>query len=70
MEISPNERRPAYSGYFNALVAPATALPTLGAALAEATSYSAVFAASSAAAVLQIWAVRRLRNFEAGAEDR
>jgi MFS family permease len=70
MEISPNERRPAYSGYFNALVAPATVLPTLGAALAEATSYSAVFAASSAAAALQIWAVRRLRNFDPRDDER
>jgi MFS family permease len=70
MEISPNERRPAYSGYFNSLVAPATVLPTLGAALAEATSYTAVFAVSGAAAVLQILAVCRLRSFERGDDDR
>jgi cation transport regulator ChaC len=66
MEISPNERRPAYSGYFNTLVAPVTVLPILGAALAEATSYAAVFSVSGAAAILQIIAVRRLRKLETG----
>jgi MFS family permease len=66
MEVSPNERRPAYSGYFNSFVAPVTVLPVLAAALAEATSYAAVFAASGAAALLQIVAVRRLRKLEAG----
>jgi cation transport regulator ChaC len=68
MEVSPNERRPAYSGYFNTLVAPVTVLPILGAAFAEATSYAAVFAASGAAALLQILAVRRLRKLEGGRE--
>ncbi len=66
MEISPNDRRPAYSGYFNTLVAPVTVLPILGAALAEATSYAAVFSVSGAAALLQIIAVRRLRKLETG----
>ena len=37
MEISPDDRRPAYSGYFNALVAPAALLPLAGAAIVEAT---------------------------------
>jgi len=62
MEISPDDRRPAYSGYFNAIVAPAALLPMAGAAIAEATSYGAVFAASGAAAFLQFLAVRRLRD--------
>ena len=35
MEVSPDERRPAYSGYFNTLVAPTTVLPILGAALED-----------------------------------
>ena len=61
MEISPDDRRPAYSGYFNALAAPAALLPLAGAAIAEAASYEAVFAASLGAAVLQVLAVRRLR---------
>jgi MFS family permease len=62
MEISPDERRPAYSGYFNALAAPAALLPLAGAALAEVASYVAVFAISAAAALLQFFTVRRLRN--------
>jgi MFS family permease len=61
MEISPDERRPAYSGYFNALVAPATLLPLAGAAVVETISFTALFAASLAAALLQFLAVRRLR---------
>jgi len=62
--ISPDDRRPAYSGYFNALAAPAALLPLAGAAIAEAASYSVVFAASAAAAALQFLAVRRLREVE------
>ncbi|MGQ0523113.1 MAG: MFS transporter, partial [Betaproteobacteria bacterium] len=59
MEISPDDRRPAYSGYFNALAAPATLFPMAGGAVAEAGTLAAVFAASAAAAVLQFVAVRR-----------
>ena len=62
MEISPDHRRPAYSGYFNAIVAPAALLPLAGAAIVEATSFTGVFVASLAAAVLQFLMVRRLRG--------
>lgn len=62
MEISPDDLRPAYSGYFNALAAPAALLPIGGAALAGMTSYAAVFAVSGAAALLQFFLVHRLRN--------
>ncbi len=61
MEISPDDRRPAYSGYFNALVAPAALLPLVGAVIVSATSLRGVFAVSLAAAVLQYWMVRKLR---------
>ena len=61
MEISPDDRRPAYSGYFNALVAPAALLPLAAGAVAEVTSFTPVFAASLAAAMLQFRTVRRLR---------
>jgi hypothetical protein len=61
MEISPDDRRPAYSGYFNALVAPAALLPLVGAVVVAAASLGGVFAVSLAAAVLQYWMVRRLR---------
>lgn len=62
MEISPDDRRPAYSGYFNALAAPAALLPLAGAVIVETMSYGAVFAASGTAAVLQFLAIRRLRD--------
>lgn len=64
MEISPDDRRPAYSGYFNALVAPAALLPMAGGVLAQAGSVAAVFTAAAAASVLQFLTVWRLRNAE------
>ncbi len=67
MEISPDERRPAYSGYFNALVAPAALLPLAGAAIVEVVSLTAVFAVSFVAALLQFLTVRRLRALSDGA---
>ncbi|MEE8516344.1 MAG: MFS transporter [Alphaproteobacteria bacterium] len=61
MEISPDERRPAYSGYFNALVAPVSLLPIFGGALAAvASSYAYVLAISLVAALLQLWVLRRM----------
>jgi MFS family permease len=63
MEISPDDRRPAYSGYFNALVAPVTLLPMAAGALVQAfDSFAAVFAISGIAAALQFLTVRRLRS--------
>lgn len=63
-EISPDDRRPAYSGFFNALVAPAALSPIAGATIVEALGLSAVFAAGAVAAVGQIIAVQRLRRIE------
>jgi MFS family permease len=62
MEISPDDRRPAYSGYFNAMVAPASLLPLAGAVIVEAASLRMVFVVSLIAAMLQFLAVRRLRR--------
>ena len=63
MEISPDDRRPAYSGYFNAVVAPVTLLPMAGGAVAQAVdSFAAVFAIGGVAAVLQFLTVWRLRS--------
>ena len=70
MEISPDDRRPAYSGYFNALAAPAALLPMAGDVVAQAGSYAAVFAVSLAAAVLQFLTVRRLRAIQIGDSER
>ena len=64
MEISLDDRRPADSGYFNGLVAPAALLPLAGAAIVEVGSYAAVFAVSGVAASLQLLVVRRLRDAE------
>lgn len=62
MEISPDARRPAYSGYFNALVAPAALLPIAGAVVVTLTSLSGIFILSLVAAGLQYLTVRRLRH--------
>ncbi len=70
MEISPDDRRPAYSGYFNAIVAPAALLPLAGAAIVETTSLSWVFMVSLIAAILQFLTVRRLRTVSTGGFDR
>lgn len=64
MEISPDERRPAYSGHFNAIVAPAALSPIAGAGLVDLFGLPAVFAASAIAAVLQVLMVRRLGSLE------
>ena len=67
MEISPDDRRPAYSGYFNVLTAPAALSPLAGAALADIVSFEAVFATSFAAAAAQVLVMRRLRRHDGGA---
>lgn len=54
MEISPEDCRPAYSGYFNALSAPAYLLPLVGGGVAAAFGLELVFAISAAAALGQI----------------
>ena len=64
LEISPNDRRPAYSGYFNALAAPAALLPLAGAVIADLVSLTAVFVTAIAAAVLQRFLYRRLAGWE------
>lgn len=66
MEISPDDDRPAYSGYFNAIVAPATLLPLAGAILVETAGAPVLFAASAGAAMLQWLVTRRLRQSDIG----
>lgn len=65
MEISPNDRRPAYSAYFNALASPAALLPLLGAAIADVFSLDTVFAIALCASALQIALYIRLARWEA-----
>lgn len=66
MEISPNEQRPAYSAYFNALASPAALLPLAGAALADVFSLKTVFIAALLAAALQFVLYARLSRWERG----
>ena len=60
MEISPDDQRPAYSGYFSMVAAPAALSPVAGALVAEAFSLAAVFWLSLAAALVHLYFLRRL----------
>ena len=62
MEISPDDRCPAYSAYFNALASPAALLPLLGATIADLISLKAVFALAIAGAAVQLMLLRKLRT--------
>ena len=53
MEISPDDQRRAYSGYFNALTAPAYLLPLVGGLLAELAGLTIVFVAAAVGAAAQ-----------------
>jgi len=66
MEISPDDRRPAYSAYFNTLASPAALLPLVGALIADAVSLGAVFAVAAGAAVLQFYLLSRLAHWKGG----
>ena len=65
MEISPDDRRPAWSGYFNALTAPAFLLPFLAGLVAERTGLVPIFALTVLAATGQSWVLWRMRRAEA-----
>ena len=58
MEISPDDQRRAYSGYFNALTAPAYFLPLVGGVLLETVGAAVVFIAAAAGAAAQLGFVR------------
>ncbi|MEQ9212344.1 MAG: MFS transporter, partial [Marinovum algicola] len=62
MEISPENRRPAYSGYFNALSAPAYLLPLVGGVVAAAFGLTLVFVISAAAAFGQSVILFRIKT--------
>ncbi|MFP6704995.1 MAG: hypothetical protein VCE75_02955 [Alphaproteobacteria bacterium] len=51
MEISPDSQRPAHSGYFNAITAPAFLLPFLARVFATYLGLLLIFAVSMLAAV-------------------
>ncbi len=60
MEISPNNLRPAYSGYFNAITAPAFLLPLLAGIVATGFGLTLVFVISMIAAILQTFFLMRI----------
>ncbi|MFN3226278.1 MAG: MFS transporter [Hyphomicrobiales bacterium] len=60
MEISPDDRRPAYSGYFNALTAPAFVLPLVGGFAVATLGTWIVFATALAAAISQAMFLARI----------
>jgi len=55
MEISPDDRRPAYSGYFNAITAPAFLLPLLAGIVATYAGLQIIFLVSMLAAITQFF---------------
>ncbi len=61
MEISPDDQRPAYSGYFNAITAPAFLLPLIGGIIASYFGLMVVFAISMSAALGQFVILRMLK---------
>ena len=60
MEISPEGQRPAYSGYFNAITAPAFLLPLLAGVLAAWFGLITVFVLSAMAAMAQALILQRV----------
>ena len=60
MEISPDDQRPAYSGYFNALTAPAFVLPLVGGFAVAALGTWIVFATALLAAFGQAIILARM----------
>jgi len=64
MEISPDDRRPAYSAYFNAMASPAALLPLLGAAFVSLIAIEAVFVAAILAALWQVVLLRRISRID------
>ena len=62
MEISPDDRRPAYSGYFNAITAPAFLLPLLAGIIATVAGLNIIFILSALAAAMQFFILARLRT--------
>jgi len=62
MEISPDDLRPAYSGYFNAITAPAFLLPLLAGIIASLFGLVVVFIISMIAAIFQTFFLMRIED--------
>ncbi len=61
MEISPDDKRPSYSGYFNAIAAPAFLFPLLGGVIGSVTGIWIVFVISAIAALVQAIIINSIR---------
>ncbi len=62
MEISPDDQRPAYSGYFNAITAPAFLLPLMAGGLAAMFGLKIVFMLALVAALMQFTLLMRINS--------
>jgi hypothetical protein len=60
MEISPDDRRPEYSGYMNTLIAPTRLLPMAAGVLVEALSFRFVFGLAALAVLARLAVLSRL----------
>lgn len=60
MEISPDSQRPQYTGYLNALAAPARTFPLFAAGLVEVVGFGPVFALAALGALARFGVLRRL----------
>jgi Na+/melibiose symporter-like transporter len=67
MEISPDARRPEYSGYMNALVAPSRLLPFVGGAIVALGSFPLLFTIAALAVAARLRVVARLASTPATA---
>lgn len=62
MEISPPDKRPAYSGYFNAITAPAFLLPLFAGIIANYFGLTIIFVLSMLAAIAQFTILRMIKT--------
>lgn len=60
MEISPDNRRPEYSGYMNALVSPTRLLPFVAGVLVETISFQFLFGLAALAVLVRLGVLVRL----------
>jgi len=65
MEISPDHRRPEYSGYMNALVAPSRLLPLMAGSLVSLFSFQALFAVAALGVLARLAVLAKLERASA-----
>jgi MFS family permease len=70
MEISPDERRPEYTGYMNALVAPSRLLPFLGGVIVSFLSFRVLFVLAAAGVAARLGVLGQLARLPAPSVSR